>query len=471
LNEAANELGSGVIIDSPRRREQLAAVAQRLPAHVARLSWSQEQIKTERQRALRALLVFAKAKSPWHAKRLRGVNAEFFTEADLARLPVMTKADVMSNWDEVVTDRRLTLAGCNADITAKLEGKTKDYYYLNDYLVIATGGSSGVRGVFPWSWDEFIEIACVTFRYQLRDEPPSRLSGRRLLAVIEAGQIVHGSPFLFSVSTDPAARIEWFKADTPLAELVAALNEAQPTQINCFGSVMGELGAEALSGRLRINPHRVTANSEPLLPETRDVIRKVWGAEINNMWGCVEVGHLGIECDAHEGLHMTDDLIITEFVDDKNQSTQDPDAIDRVLVTSLFGRTLPLIRYELTDIPVPDNKPCSCGAHFPLVSGVKGRADDIFVYSGGIHIHPLVFRTPLGQNPNIAEYQVLQTEGGANIGVVATGPIDIAALRQEVVADLAKSGLHNAQIEINLVGSLERHKETGKLKRFIPLEH
>jgi hypothetical protein len=96
--------------------------------------------------------------------------------------------------------------------------------------VIATGGSSGVRGVFPWSWDEFIEIACATFRYQLRDEPPERLSGRTLLAVIEAGEIVHGSPFLFSVSTDPAARVQWFPADTPLAAQVAALNDAQPTR-------------------------------------------------------------------------------------------------------------------------------------------------------------------------------------------------------------------------------------------------
>jgi hypothetical protein len=72
-----------VIIDSPRRREQLAAVAERLPAHVARLSYSQDQIKAERQRALRETLAFAKAKSPWHAKRLSGVDAEY----------------VMSNWD------------------------------------------------------------------------------------------------------------------------------------------------------------------------------------------------------------------------------------------------------------------------------------------------------------------------------------------------------------------------------------
>jgi len=59
---------------------------------------------------LRETLAFAKAKSAWHAKRLSGL-VESFTEADLTRLPVMTKSDVMSNWDELVTDRRLTLAG------------------------------------------------------------------------------------------------------------------------------------------------------------------------------------------------------------------------------------------------------------------------------------------------------------------------------------------------------------------------
>jgi hypothetical protein len=52
---------------------------------------------------------------------------------------------------------------------------------------------------------------------------------------------------------------------------------------------------------------------------------------------------------------------------------------------------------------------------------------------------------------------------------VATGPIDISVVRQEIVSGLAKSGLHNANVEINVVDTLERHKETGKLKRFIPL--
>mgnify|MGYP006920614127 FL=1 len=62
-----------------------------------------------------------------------------------------------------------------------------------------------------------------------------------------------------------------------------------------------------------------------------------------------------------------------------------------------------------------------------------------------------------------------QTEHGARIGVIATGAIDVAALRNELAESLAKAGLANADIEIDLVDTLERHKETGKLRRFIPL--
>lgn len=81
-----------------------------------------------------------------------------------------------------------------------------------------------------------------------------------------------------------------------------------------------------------------------------------------------------------------------------------------------------------------------------------------------------MFRTPLGQNSHIEQYQVRQTEHGASIGVIATGKLDIAALRQDLIAALAKAGLANAEIDIQCVDELERHKETGKLRRFIPLK-
>ena len=138
-------------------------------------------------------------------------------------------------------------------------------------------------------------------------------------------------------------------------------------------------------------------------------------------------------------------------------------------MTSLFGRSMPLIRYELTDIAIPRDGLCSCGSVFPLIQEVRGRSDDAFKYDGGISVHPLIFRTPLGQDPMIEQYQVRQTERGAQIGVIARGDLDLDRLRADVVEALESHGLANPEITIALVDALERHKETGKMKRFIPL--
>ena len=104
-----------------------------------------------------------------------------------------------------------------------------------------------------------------------------------------------------------------------------------------------------------------------------------------------------------------------------------------------------------------------------IIDSPRRREHLAAVYPGDVHIHPLVFRTPLGQDSAIEQYQVHQTEHGAKIGVIATGPIDAAALKNQLTEGLAKAGLANAEIEIDLVDTLERHKETGKLRRFIPL--
>jgi len=456
-------------LSGEKRQRHLDAIAKRLPDHLARLSWSTETLKQERQKGLRSLLKHATDNSPWHRDRLSNVDIDTFQETDLGSLPIMTKADVMGNWDQIVTDTRLTLEGANNHITQKLRDPDAPYYYLDDYEIFATGGSTGSRGVFVWGWEEFIEIACATFRYQMRDELPESLTKDRLLAVVEAGETVHGSPFLFSVSPDQNTRVDWFPASTPMKELVAQLNAAQPTQINGFSSAVQELAIEAAAGNLKISPRRVTSNSEPLLPEARAAAKKAWGVDINNMWGCVEVGLIGVECDAHQGMHMTDDMVICEFADQDNQPTDDPDKIDKILATSLFGTSLPMIRYEVSDIAIPGKDLCSCGSIFPLIEEVRGRADDAFVYDGDIKIHPLVFRTPLGQHPHIEEYQIQQTINGATISVVSTGIVDESLLKSDIEAALTALGMSAPEIVIKFVEAVQRHKETGKLRRFIPV--
>ena len=91
-----------------------------------------------------ALLARAAECSPFHAERLRGIDPRRFELADLPRLPVMTKAQMMADFDRATTDRRLTrelvelhLAGSRAEPSL----------LLGEYVCLLSGGSSGLRGL------------------------------------------------------------------------------------------------------------------------------------------------------------------------------------------------------------------------------------------------------------------------------------------------------------------------------------
>lgn len=80
-----------------------------LPTHFERLRWNQHQLTTHQTKRLRALLRTAVADSPFHSHRLRGLDPSGFELSDLPSLPPMTKPEMMAAYDDVVTDRRLTL--------------------------------------------------------------------------------------------------------------------------------------------------------------------------------------------------------------------------------------------------------------------------------------------------------------------------------------------------------------------------
>jgi phenylacetate-CoA ligase len=83
-------------------------------------------------------------------------------------------------------------------------------------------------------------------------------------------------------------------------------------------------------------------------------------------------------------------------------------------------------------------------------------------------VHPHLFRSKLANDENISEYQVCQTARGAHIAVVASGAIDREALSATIADELRHLGLADPEVHIDTVDSLERHAQSGKLRRFIP---
>ena len=76
-----------------------------MPGQVQRLRWPHDRIAACQRERLRALLGYAMERSPFHARRLAGLDPTTFEVADLARIPVMTKAEMMAEFGHVVTGR------------------------------------------------------------------------------------------------------------------------------------------------------------------------------------------------------------------------------------------------------------------------------------------------------------------------------------------------------------------------------
>ena len=115
------------------------------------------------------------------------------TGDDLSMVPVMTKAEVMANWDDVVTDRRLTLEFAEAHLSKVASDGPA--YLLGDYQVLTTGGSSGTRGAFVRDSEGFLIYALGRDRGTLWLQQRDRCTESRL-AIVAASRATHATAVL-----------------------------------------------------------------------------------------------------------------------------------------------------------------------------------------------------------------------------------------------------------------------------------
>ena len=287
------------------RLRHVEAKRSALARHLDRLTWSAERLADERRRRLRELVRNAKASSSWHAERLGEVDPERLEEDDLASLPTMTKADLMEHFDDIVGDPRLSLRLVDEHMAALGE---RPEYLLGRYQAVCSSGSTGTRGVSLYGWDAWVDCYLGWFRYLVRDLGRERFK----LALVAAGKAFHISRALVQTFDDPSAiELMAMPVTLPLDEIVARLNECRPDVLLTYPSELRILTGEASAGRLQIAPRAAATGGEPLLPEIREAAEDVFGGCVLNWWLCSEAGPLAIGCGHGAGLHLSDDLLIS----------------------------------------------------------------------------------------------------------------------------------------------------------------
>lgn len=430
---------------------------------VRRLTWSAERLAAERERLLRELLQWSFDHSDFWRERLAGHDLSAFTEADLPSLPILTKKELMANFDRVVTNPNLTLERVNDHVNHLSD----DAYLDDEYRTVVTSGTGGVKGIFVYGWSEWITYALIATRWRTRSgEDPYAPVG-----TFFAYNTKHVSGALHAFSQDFAGdgplSVTHLPATLPIPEIVVGLNAAGPTVLTGYPSVIHLLALEALAGRLTIEPNWVATSGEQLTDDIKGAVRSAWGVEIYDTWGCTE-GVFACSCAPGRPMHLPDDLAIIEPVDENNVLVPYGQPAAKILLTNLYNKTQPLIRYEINDSMTLIDEPCDCGSGHRRITDIQGRRDTFFEYENGTIVHSIGMQGVLLGDPNVVEVQVTQTRGGIVASIVTQGEYDTAALRNDLVELLIRSGLSDPDVTVVKVESLER-MWSGKLRQYEPL--
>ncbi len=440
--------------------ETLAAA----PEQLSRLSWSSDQIERAQRAGLHRLLLHAAEDSPFHRRRLSGIDLATIEPTDLSMLPVMTKTDMMDALDDLFTDRRIRRRDVESALTAT---GFEPVPILDDYIALASGGCSGRRGLFVFDQAAASSYLTALTRPPIQDPAPADMTppGPLRIALVAAPSAVHATGFgaaLTSIDGWPV-RFELVPAILPIAEIVARLNALQPPVLAGYASMLARLALEARAGRLRIAPTQVRPSSETLLPEMRSVISDVFGAPVLDTFACTE-GLVGKAAPDDDVFVFNTDMCIVEFVDADYRPVPPGVPSAKTLVTNLFNLAQPLIRYELTDVFI--RQPDAAG-HGYVRARVRGRSDDVLRYDT-VHVHPIVVRSVMVGSPDVIDYQVNQIDSGIEVFAVTSAGFDVDDLTARLSGALAAAGLDHADVVVHRVEQVDRHPVSGKLRRFSP---
>lgn len=176
----------------------------------------------------------------------------------------------------------------------------------------------------------------------------------------------------------------------------------------------------------------IFATAEPLFDFQRETIEQTFGVKVSTEYGARDAGLMANEC-PEGGFHVPVEGMVVEI------ENADATGLGEVVVTNLFTRAMPIIRYRTGDMAQLSHDDCSCGRGLPLLKKVEGRQTDFIVTPDKRVIHALAVIYVLRDCPEIDRFQVVQESLQQLVASVVP--------RQGLTADSkAKllSGLHKA---------------------------
>lgn len=362
-----------------------------------------DALRRHQERAARAAFQWALDHSPFWRRQAQGLSA-----GQWRQWPVVDKAAVMAEFADVnvvgITKEEALAVALKSEETRDFSPKVRGH------TVVLSSGTSGHRGISLVS-----------------DEESAAFAGFALARVLDGISLTKRHRVAFFLRSNSnmndALRSPWidfryFDLTLSRAQIAERLNALQPDILLGPPALLQIVADLVDDGALAIAPQFVLSGAEVLEPQVRARLEALFGVLVRDIYHTSE-GPIALSC--REGrLHIQEDAVIVEL---------EPVAEGRFtpIVSQVFRRTLPLLRYRMNDVVVLDDVPCPCGSAFRVIAAVEGRCDDVFYVprrDGSLKgVFPDQLRRAALETDGVREYRVTQ-ESPTHIVVHVDGATD-----------------------------------------------
>ncbi|GAA4295842.1 phenylacetate--CoA ligase family protein [Aestuariibaculum suncheonense] len=204
--------------------------------------------------------------------------------------------------------------------------------------------------------------------------------------------------------------------------------------------------------------------SEMLFEDDKTLLETQFGIPIINEYGAAELGIIAFQNITNQWIVNSEDLYV-EILDENNRILP-YDREGRIVVTSLYNKAHPFIRYDLGDIGTLAE---SSTLKTPILKHLTGRTNDIVKLPSGKKAAGLTFyyvtKTVIEDSGNVKEFVIEQTQiDRFKISYVSNNPLSDADKTniKAAIETYLESGL---TIQFERKERLNREK-SGKLKQF-----
>jgi phenylacetate-CoA ligase len=401
-----------------------------------RTQWTtMETLASQQAESLRALLTHAQTYVPYYRELFYALDfdpRDVRSRDDLQALPLLTR-DIIRERHEDLLDPTYRGKAIRKG-TSGTTGDPVSFEYSNDSeawrqaLRLRGYGWAGYRQGMP------------TLHFWAQ---PGTLPRGMNAAKIRVDRALRREVYLDAIRQD----------DASLRYAADVVGQMRPHMI------VGYSKATALFARF-VNDHGlrtwdadipVICGAESVLAADRAAIERAFGPAFET-YGSRETMLVAAECEAHAGLHVSEENLVVEIVQGGRPSPEG--TTGEVVVTDLHNYAMPFIRYVNGDLSSFAPGRCSCGRGLRRLARVEGRTCDTLHDASGAPVPGMFFSALFAREDDLVkQFQVVQRATGAVVLKVVPGSDWDAAVFSEL-AGRCRAQLRGLPVEVERCGAI-----------------